>query len=57
MKETLRRLFLETLEEIALERVMAEKARFAGSELQVAGETVDLSACRDIFVAAVGKAA
>ncbi len=57
MKETLRRLFLETLEEIALERVMAEKVRFAGSELQVAGETVDLSACRDIFVAAVGKAA
>lgn len=57
MKETLRRLFLETLEEIALERVMAEKARIEGSALRAAGETVDLSACRRIFVAAVGKAA
>ncbi len=57
MKETLRRLFLETLEEISLERVMAEKVRFEGSKLQVAGETLDLSACRNIFVAAVGKAA
>ncbi len=57
MKATLRRLFLETLEEISLERVMAEKVRFAGSELRAVGETVDLSACRSIFVAAVGKAA
>lgn len=57
MQETLRRLFLETLEEISLERVMAEKVRCQGPLLQAAGETVDLSACRRIFVAAIGKAA
>ncbi len=57
MKETLRRLFVETLAEISLERVMADKIVVEDSKLRVGNETIDLSTYRHIFVAAIGKAA
>lgn len=57
MKTTLQRLFLETLAEISLERVMADKVVVDDSMLRVANESVDLTAYRNIFVAAIGKAA
>ncbi len=57
MKETLLRLFLETLEEASLERVLAAKVRRRGDALVVAGQAIDLQGAERIFVAGVGKAA
>ena len=56
-KQRLRRLFLETLQEISVDRVMAASVR-RRADLLVAGEAeADVAAPRRILVAAVGKAA
>ncbi len=57
MKETLRRLFLETLEEASLERVMAAKVARREDALVVGGGELDLSAPERISVVGIGKAA
>ena len=57
MKETLRRLFLETLEEASLERVMAAKVARRGDVLVVEDGELDLAGPERISVVGIGKAA
>ena len=57
MKETLLRLFLETLDQASLAKVMSTGVERRGDILTARGEEVDLSAARRIFVAGIGKAA
>ncbi len=57
MKERLLRLFLSTLGQISLARVMAASIERRGDTLAAGGQQVDLGAARRIFVAGIGKAA
>ncbi len=57
MKTTLQRLFTNTLEEIALQRVVPSRVRVSGSIVRIDEETVDLDEYERIVVAALGKAA
>ncbi len=57
VKDTLVRLFRETLEEASVPRVMAAKVRRDGGTLVAGTERADLDAASRIFVAAIGKAA
>ena len=57
MKERLLRLFLETLDQASLAKVMASSVQRRGDILTARGESVDLRAARCIFVAGIGKAA
>ena len=57
MKATLVSLFRDTLEEITLDRVLPERVRVGGSELQIDGETLNLAASERVTLAAFGKAA
>ncbi len=56
MKETLLRLFLETLEESSLGRVMSSKVGRRGERLVAGDAEVDVSEPDRIFVAGIGKA-
>ena len=57
MKETLLNLFLETLEEASLDRVMASQVRRVGATLYARDTGVDVDDPERIFVAGIGKAA
>ncbi len=57
MKDTLRRLFLETLAELALDRVIPKKVRVRDSVLEVGEERIDLAPFKKIILVALGKAA
>ena len=57
MKKRLLRLFLKTLDQASLAKVMSTSVERRGDTLTARGEEVDLGAARRIFVAGVGKAA
>ena len=57
MKETLRRLFLETLEALALDRVIPEKVRVREGALEAGEERIELAPFKKIVLVAIGKAA
>lgn len=57
MRKTLERLFLDTLDAIALERVLPARVRITGSRLVIDEWQVDLDDFERIFIAAIGKAA
>ena len=57
MKERLHRLFLETLEQASLAKVMASSVQRRGDILTAQDKSVDLRAARRIFIAGIGKAA
>ena len=57
MKERLLRLFLETLDQASLTKVMASSVQRRGDMLTARDENVDLHTARRIFVAGIGKAA
>ncbi len=57
MRETLEKLFLRTLEAIALERVMPRKVSCSGGVLTLGTERIELGAFDELVVVALGKAA
>ena len=57
MKDKLLRLFLETLDQASLAKVMSTGVERRGDALTALGEEVDLRSARRIFVAGIGKAA
>lgn len=57
MKETLRRLFLATLEDLSLDRVIPQRVRVENSILEIDGEKIDLAPFKKIILIALGKAA
>ena len=57
MKDTLRQLFLSTLEGLSLDRVMPEKLACQDDVLQVGGDRIELGRYQKIVVVAIGKAA
>ncbi len=57
MKDTLRQLFLSTLEGLSLDRVMPEKLSCQDAALEVGGDRIELGRYEKIVVVAIGKAA
>jgi hypothetical protein len=57
MKARLRQIFLDVLDELSLERVMADKLICESGVLQVDAERIDLEPFKKVLVAAIGKAA
>jgi hydroxypyruvate reductase len=57
MKARLRQLFLDLLDELALERVMRDRIACRDGVLEVGGESIDLGPYKKVLVAAIGKAA
>ena len=57
MKDTLRQLFLSTLEGLSLDRVMPEKLACHDDVLEVGGDRIELGRYKKIIVVAIGKAA
>ena len=57
MKDTLRQLFLSTLEGLSLDRVMPEKLSCQDAVLEVGGDRIELGRYKKIAVVAIGKAA
>ncbi|MBI3665691.1 MAG: DUF4147 domain-containing protein [Acidobacteria bacterium] len=57
MKETLRRLFLSTLAELSLDRVIPERVKVRDGVVEVEDERVELGSFRKIILVALGKAA
>ncbi len=57
MKEILRRLFLDTLADLALDRVIPEKLKVHDSVLEIGSERIDLGPFKKIVLVALGKAA
>ena len=57
MKDTLRQLFLSTLEGLSLDRVMPEKLACQDAVLEVGGDRIELGRYKKIAVVAIGKAA
>lgn len=57
VRDSLLQLFLQTLQESSLDRVMASKVSLAGDRLVSCGTAVDVSAPANILVAGIGKAA
>ena len=57
MKDTLRQLFLSTLEGLSLDRVMPEKLACQDAVLEVGGDRIELRRYQKIVVVAIGKAA
>ena len=57
VRDSLLRLFLETLDESSLSRVMASKVGLKGADLVACGTQVNVAEADRIFVAGVGKAA
>ena len=56
-KETLRQLFLSTIEDLSLRRVMTEKVRCADGVLAFGGGQIELEPYKKIITIAIGKAA
>lgn len=57
MRETLRQLFLSTLDKLSLSQVMAEKVTWQDGSLRIGDEQVDLTAFKKTLAIAIGKAA
>ena len=57
MKDTLRRLFLSTLEELALERHMPRKVVCRESVLGIGNDRIELAPFKKVLAVAIGKAA
>ena len=57
MKDTLRQLFLSTLEGLSLDRVMPEKLSCQDAVLEVGGDRIELGRYKKIALVAIGKAA
>jgi len=57
MKERLRRLFLHTLEDLSLERVLPQRVHVRGSTMEIDGEEIQLRSFKKIILIAIGKAA
>ena len=57
MKERLRRLFLETLNDLSLERVIPQRVSVREGVMEVGGGSVDLRPFKKIILVAIGKAA
>lgn len=57
MKDQLRTLFLDTLDELSLERVMADKLRCRDGVLEAGEVRIDLTDYKKILTVAIGKAA
>ena len=57
MKDTLRRLFLSTLDELSIDRVMQGAVTLRGSKLVAGGTETDIVSPDRILVAGIGKAA
>ena len=57
IKDTLRQLFLSTLEGLSLNRVMPEKLACRDDVLEVGGDRIELGRYKKIIVVAIGKAA
>ncbi len=57
MKETLRQLFLDTLADLSLDRVMRERIRVRDGVLEIGGEQTDLKPFQKIVLVSLGKAA
>ena len=57
MKDTLRQLFLSTLEGLSLDRVMPEKLACQDGVLEVGGDRIELGGYKNIVVVTIGKAA
>ena len=57
MKDTLRQLFLSTLEGLSLDRVMPEKLSCQDAVLEVGGDRIELGRYKKIAFVAIGKAA
>ena len=57
MKDTLRQLFLSTLEGLSLDRVIPEKLACEDDVLEVGGDRIELGRYQKIAVVAIGKAA
>jgi len=57
MKETLRQLFLATLDDLSLDRVMRERIRVRDGVLDIDGDQTDLKPFKKIILVGIGKAA
>jgi hydroxypyruvate reductase len=57
MKDRLRRLFLDLLDELSLERVLQDKIACRDGVLEINGERIALEDYEQVVVAAIGKAA
>lgn len=57
MKETLRQLFLATLDDLSLDRVMRERLRVRDGVLDIDGDQTDLKPFKKIILVGIGKAA
>jgi hydroxypyruvate reductase len=57
MKDTLRQLFLATLGELSLDRVMRERIRVRDGVLDIDGDQLDLKPFKKIILVGIGKAA
>lgn len=57
MKQTLRRFFVETLDELSLDRVISAKLRLRDGRLETDSESIELDRCARILTVAIGKAA
>ena len=56
MKDELRQLFLSTLEQLSLDKVMPQRIRFQDNSISVGEEQIDLSKYRKIICISIGKA-
>ena len=57
MKARLRRLFLDVLDELSLERVMRDRISCHDGALEIGAERIELDRYKKVLVAAIGKAA
>ena len=57
MKDELRRLFLATLDELSLDRVIPSRVSVRDSVLEIDGDRIELDAFKKIILVALGKAA
>ena len=57
MRGLAREIFLETLREISIPRVFAERIEYSHRVLRVEQDLYDLSACSNVLVVSIGKAA
>jgi hydroxypyruvate reductase len=57
MKETLRRLFLATLADLALDRVIPQRVSVCEGVMEIDGDRIELGSFKKIILVALGKAA
>ncbi|HZS50784.1 MAG TPA: DUF4147 domain-containing protein [Bryobacterales bacterium] len=57
MKDRLRRLFLETLDRLSLERIIPHRVSVRDGVMEIGGDRIELRAYKKIIIVAIGKAA